>query len=367
MRNPLKLLIPNADLDSAFTFYYDETNNIRKFSVREKGFNSPLFESNFVIGGVVIDESKPDIGKLFSGLNLESSIKEVKLKHLAKGDFLSCLNSHKLNCFLRYLLENSFYIHYSNINLLYFSLADIVDSALLNSKTGTQLGLGFPHLLKNCLYKIAKLEIDSVIDLFYKFEYPNIKKCSVIPFIDALTELFEDYEDKPEFHLGLTSLKQILKKSKNKKSLPFIMDEEDYILMENFSGFYLRPLYTFKNSTHIFDKEDSIEDILNKFVIKDGDKVLQSYYFENSKDNLYIQASDIFIGLVGKLSTFINTNSPADIKNSIQNLSTFQSETLNVYFDLVKKAESKNFAFLHSIDSFEEASKLKLIYEMRKK
>lgn len=286
---------------------------------------------------------------------------------MAKGDFLPCLKSQKLNYFLRYLLDNNIYIHYSNINLLYFSIADIVDSALSNSKNATQLGLGFSHFLKNNLYKVAKLEIDSVIDLFYSFEYPNIKKESALPFIDALTELFEDYEDTIEFHLGLTSLKQILKESKKEKSLPFIMDEEDYILLNNFSGFYLRPIYTFKNSTHIFDKEDSIEGILSEFVLKDGDNVLQSYTFENSKDNLYIQASDIFIGLVGKMSRFINTSSPADIKSSIQNLNTYQLETLDIYLDLIKKSNSKNFAFLHSIDSFEEMSKLKLLSQMRNK
>ncbi|MEC4817924.1 MAG: hypothetical protein SAK29_32330, partial [Scytonema sp. PMC 1069.18] len=82
--------MPKADFDSAFTFFYDETNNIRKFYVRESDFNSS-FQSNFVLGGIVYDKSKPDIEKLFSELNLERSIKEVKLKHLAKGDFLSCL------------------------------------------------------------------------------------------------------------------------------------------------------------------------------------------------------------------------------------------------------------------------------------
>lgn len=366
MRDFQKRLIPNADLDSAFTFYYDETNNIIKFYVKERDFNSS-FQSNFVLGGVVYDESKPDIGKLFSSLNLQTSIQEVKLKYLAKGDFLSCLKSQKLNYFLRYLLDNNIYIHYSNINLLYYSIADIVDSALVNSEIATQLGLEFSHLLKNNLYKLAKLEIDSVIDLFYSFEYPNIKKESVIPFIDALTELFEDYEDTIEFHLGLTSLKQILKESKKEESLPFIMDEEDYILLNNFSGFYLRPIYLFKNSTHIFDKEDSIESLLSELVFKDGDDVLKSYSFENSKDNLYIQASDIFIGLVGKLSTFINTNSQADIESSIQNLSIYQLESLDIYLNLIKKSDSKNFALLHSIDSFEEMSKLKLLYQMRNK
>lgn len=42
--------IPNGDFDFAFIFYKDETNNIRKFYVKEDGFNYS-FDSNFVLGG----------------------------------------------------------------------------------------------------------------------------------------------------------------------------------------------------------------------------------------------------------------------------------------------------------------------------
>ncbi|MBW4578688.1 MAG: hypothetical protein KME42_03825 [Tildeniella nuda ZEHNDER 1965/U140] len=365
-RNLHKQLIPDADLDSAFKFYYDETNNFRKFYVKKSDFNYS-FQSNFVLGGVVYDESEPDIQRLFSQLNLQNSINEVKLKHLAKGDFLSCLKSHKLNSFLRYLLDNNIYIHYSSINLLYYSIVDIVDSACENSEIAIQLGREFSLFLKNNLYKLAKLEIESVVNLFYRFEYPNLKRESIIPFIDELIDLFEDYEDEAEFHIGLTSLKHILKESRRKVSLPLIMNEENFILLKNFSDFYLRPIYLFKNSNHIFDKENSIEDLLSKFVLKDGDKVLESYSFEDSKYNLHIQVSDVFIGLVGKLSTFINTHSRVDIENSIQHLSIFQLESLDIYLELIIKSHNKNFAFLHAIDSFEETSKTVLLYQMRNK
>lgn len=360
-----KLIPKGVDLESAFTFFYDETNNIRKFYVKESNFNSS-FQPNFVLGGVVYDKSEPDIEKLFSELNLESSIKEVKLKHIAKGEFLSCLKSHKLKYFLRYLLENNIYIHYSNVNFLYYSIVDIVDSAYAtNLKIATDLDYQFSLLIKNNLYKLAKLEIDAVVNLFYTFHYPNIKKESVLSFINAFTDLFKIYEYTDEFGTGLALLKQILKESKKQKSLPFIMDEEDFVLLKDFSNFYLRPIYLFKNSTHIFDREDTIRSILSEFIFCDGEKIVDCYSFEDSKDNLYIQASDIFVGLVGKLSTFINTHSRTDIENSIQNLSAFQVESLDLYLELVKKCDRKNIAFFHSIDSIEEMSKLRLLYQMR--
>ncbi|MEC4880939.1 MAG: hypothetical protein SAL70_06260 [Scytonema sp. PMC 1070.18] len=356
--------MPKADFDSAFTFFYDETNNIRKFYVRESDFNSS-FQSNFVLGGIVYDKSKPDIEKLFSELNLERSIKEVKLKHLAKGDFLSCLKSHKLKYFLRYLLDNNIYIHYSTVNLLYYSIVDIVDSTYVNSKTATELGYEFLLFLKNNLYKLAKLEIDAVVNLFYSFQYPNIKKESVLPFISALTDLFKNYEHTIEFRVGVAALKQILKESEKEKSLPFLMGEEDFVLLKDFSNFYLRPIYLFKNSLHIFDNEDVVKGLLSEFVLYDGEKMLESYSFENSKDNLYIQASDIFVGLIGKLSTFINTHSHADIEGSIKTLSASQLESLDIYLELVEKCNKKNFAFLHSVDSLEEMSKVALLHHVR--
>src|SRR5689334_18368316 len=98
LREIAKLLTPSADFDSSFTFYHDETNNIRKFYIKEYGFNHS-FTANFVLGGIVHEGISPDIKPLFDKLNLQKTIKEVKLKHIAKGEFLDCLKSEKLNYF----------------------------------------------------------------------------------------------------------------------------------------------------------------------------------------------------------------------------------------------------------------------------
>lgn len=52
IRKVTKMLSPTADFESEFTFYYDETNNIKKFYVRETDFNY-TYTSNFVLGGLV--------------------------------------------------------------------------------------------------------------------------------------------------------------------------------------------------------------------------------------------------------------------------------------------------------------------------
>ena len=363
IRRMTKMLVPTADFDSSFTFYYDETNNIRKFYVREIDFNSS-FHSNFVLGGLVHQGTQPDIKPLFDKLNLQNNIKEVKFKHIAKGEFIDCLKSEKLNCFLKYLSDNDLHIHYSSLNILYWSIADIVDSAIVNSEVAMKLDLNFANHLKNDLYKLAKLEIESVIELFYNSGYPNLKKNSVLEFIEELTSIFDEYIDTEEFHFGLESLRQILKEAKKKDSLPFIMDEEDHILIENFSQFYLRPIYLFKNSNHIFDNEVAISKIIANYKIIDGNKEIKNYSFVDSKSDLLVQASDIFIGLMGKFANYINTNSREKITNDFDSLSEKQLNNIYLLISLIKKSHNKNIAFLHWIDSYEELTKMNLIREI---
>jgi hypothetical protein len=213
IRKATKILARSADFDSAFTFYYDETNNIKKFYVRENNFNY-TFTANFVLGGLVHHGQAPDVQPLIDSFKQQKTAKEVKFKHIASGDFLDCLKSEKLKLFLQFVKDSNLYVHYSSLNILYWSIVDIVDSAIVSSESAQQLGPQFANNLKNDLYKLSRLKIESVIQLFYKYEYPNIKSESVLPFIEELTSLFNDYIDTQEYHFGLESLRQILKETK---------------------------------------------------------------------------------------------------------------------------------------------------------
>lgn len=365
IRDMVKAVTPRADFESSFTFYYDETNNIRKFYVKENDFNY-AFSSNFVLGGVVLEGDAPDLKQMFEGLNLQKSVKEVKFKHVANGNFLDCLTSNKLSYFLDYLLANNIFIHFSSVNILYYSIVDIVDSAIVSSEAAMELDHSFSLHLKNDLYKLAKIEIDSVVELFYRFEYPNIKKERLTSFIESLSSLFDRYLQTNEFHFGLESLRQILKEAKKKGSLPFIMDEEDFILLKDFSQFYMRPIYIFKNSTHIFDNEVSIAEILDNVQFKDGANLLKTYTFEDSKNSQLLQVSDVIVGLIGKLTNFFNTHSQDEIFQCMNSLTDMQANNIDMLLKLILKSNEKNVGFLHSIDSFEELSKMSLICDIRK-
>lgn len=343
-----------------YTFYYDETNNIRKFYIREQGFNDPE-HANFVLGGLMHGKTISDINQLMKGLKLQQSVKEIKLKNLAKGDFIECLKSEKLAFFLKWLLDSDLFVHYSSINILYYSVVDIVDSAIANSEAAGQLGIQFANMLKNDLYKLVVLEEEAVLELFYHYEYPNVKTELLRDFIDDLVSLFQEYEDTQEFHFGLTSLKQILKQSAKANEMAFITHEEDYILLKDFSHFYLEKLYLFKNSEHILDIEESIKPIIDKFEIMDHGEVISNYQFVDSKSNRYIQFSDVFIGLVGKFFTFINTHSRDEINQVVSSLNKLQFDSLKAYFSLIDKSDQLNPALLHNLMSYEDMDKMRFL------
>ncbi len=360
IRKVTKMMATAADFDTSFKFFYDETNNIKKFYVRENDFNFS-FKANFILGGLVYEGEEPDVQSLIESFKLQKSVTEVKFKHIANGDFLDCLKSQKLKLFLDFVMNSKFYAHYSSLNILYWAIVDIVDSAIANSPTAIKLGPNYSNRLKNDLYKLSRLEIDSVIEIFYKFEYPNIKPDKVLSFIDSLTSIFEKYIDTEEYHYGLESLRQILKEAKKKNSLPFVMDEEDFILLKDLTHFYLKPIYLFKNSQHIFDKEDSIEESIKEYRILDGHQEIKNYSFVDSESSQFVQLSDVFVGIMGKLSYYLNTSSRENISGDMESLNEIQKENINLLISVIDKSNNKNIGFLHSTDSYEEMSKLEII------
>ena len=366
VRKLTKMMAPTADFETSFTFFYDETNNIKKFYVRENDFNY-TFTANFILGGLVYEGNAPDVQPLIDSFKLQKTATEVKFKHIAKGTFLDCLKSDKLTLFFDFTLNSNLFVHYSSLNILYWAIVDIVDSAVANSEAALKAGPQFINHLKNDLYKLSRLEIDSVIALFHHFEYPNVKKEKIIPFIEALTSLFDPYLETDEFHFGLESLRQILKESKKKGSLPFVMDEEDYILLKDLSQFYLRPIYLFKNSTHVFDNEDSISETLQDFKILDGKEEINNYSFIDSKSSQLIQLSDVFVGIMGKLSKYLNTSTRVEIETDFNGLTETQNKNIDLLIDIIDKSHNKNIAFIHSTDSFEEMSKMDEIRKKRNK
>ena len=86
IRNSTIELSNLSGMDDTYTFYYDETNNSRKFRITEKDFNSSKDE-DFVIGGLVYEGEGREfnLNELFQSFKLQANVKEVKRQHIAPG------------------------------------------------------------------------------------------------------------------------------------------------------------------------------------------------------------------------------------------------------------------------------------------
>lgn len=355
LRELHKSMFDLKGLDSNLTFYYDETNNIRKYYLKEDKFNESI-KTNFILGGLVLEGNQDfEVKPLFDSFGLQSNVVEVKLKNLAKGNFIECLNSVHLQSIFTCLLKNEISIHYSSLNFLYFSFVDIIDSLI--QATSIHFEPFYNRALKNDFHICVKKNLELFIEILYKFEYPNLKSENVLPFIEKLIEIFNN---EPK-NIGNRTILMLLNKSKNKEELAFIMGENSHQLIENFTQFYSRTIYLFLNSKHFFDKEDSIEPLLNDLNLTNQNIKLENYSFIESKNNHFIQLSDIIVGLIGKFYNFINENEFHDIKNQLDKISPNQINTLMQFYQVLEFSELKNNAYIFLSISNEEIEKINYI------
>jgi len=358
-RDALKSMNPHCDFDSNFIFYYDESNNPRKVHIENGVFNSP-HNKNFILGGIVTKSTFPDFTNLSNRLKLQKTVNEVKFKHIAQGDFFSCLNSQKLNTFLKFFLDEDISIHFYSVNILYFGLVDIIESIIPDEH------INYHFLLKNILYKLVKIDVDSVIPILRKYAYPNIKKDKFSDFSKEFLDIVLTRKIDPQFNYIVDIIKSSLTKSAKMQTLQFITNEKDHTLIDNFFHFYQDRITTFINSNHTFDHELKIEEKFNEIEFLDGKNILSNYTFLDSPNEVKIQVSDVICGIIGKLYEFVNNIDIDNLFNSLENFNTLQKENIVSLFQLIQKSENKNPAFIHIFQSLDDITIIRNIHEWTK-
>ena len=73
-----------------------------------KSINIENSDFNFVLAGVVApcEDTNFNYEEFKKEIRLQENAEEIKLKYLAKGDFLNCLNSKKLLTFFEFLYNH---------------------------------------------------------------------------------------------------------------------------------------------------------------------------------------------------------------------------------------------------------------------
>lgn len=355
-----EIRIPQAELQGLplcgerWTFYYDETGNCRKLVLKDSGVNAPsALREDFVLGGVLLGEGQePDIENFFESLDLKNKNKmpEVKFLHLVQKetDLLTILERPNVQRMLDWLIDNKVDIHYATLNNLYYILADIVDSAIYI----------FPELLskpsliftmKDGLYRFAAEKQEELLTLLYRYEYPNIAREQMPLFAEELSDMMRDSSLSEDFYLE--TLRQLLATAGKRRELPFLEDEESYMLIESYVSLYLSRCSAFKYARHIFDNEPYVEKRLRAMELTDNGRAFQNYEFLDSKSSRYIQLSDMVVGLLGKTFQWLDAMPEHAIRSVRRVLNEKQLSAICKINVLVDRSDRRNPMLIQNVNS----------------
>lgn len=348
------------NMDNVYTFYYDETNNIRRFHIAQNGLNIKEPQI-FVLAGIVYKGSKRDlkVDKLKQRLELQKSTVDMKLKHLSRGDFLEILKSKKIEIFFQWILEENLLIHYYAMDIFYYAIVDIIDSVLFCDRKYSSL-IPNHFVIKNDLYKIFSVDIGNTINIFKNYSYPDINKHKKTDFIKEIKNLLERNSDlipNDNFHM----LRNVLEYAIKLNTLPFIEDNEPYILIKDFAYFYMIKILIFKNSFHIFDDEKNVEELINTKLFINEEQSIKNYKFVNSKYETGIQIADIIAGLLGKYFNLLRYTDIRELKKLVSNFTQQQKNNLVALNKIMDYSYAESQGFLHFLVSLEDIEKSKIL------
>lgn len=341
-----------TEADTEYTIYYDETNNIRRLHVRSDGLNVREPKC-FVVGGVAHHgTARPLVlNELRTALRVQANASEIKLKHVATGEFLDLLDNPRLEVFLSWLVEQGLFVHYSVLDPLYWSIVDIVDSILTKSRESTLLVL---HLqLKNDLYMVLRHDYDGTVDIFQRYRYPDVGRERRAAFLAELFDLLETRRDMLE-NFNYMMLKGALQIAQQLDALPYLEDETPNVLIEGFAPLYVQRLCLFKNSQHILDVEDVVGEHLERTPFTDGDHRFRHFRFAVSHDETGIQVADIVTGLLGKFFSFVCATDDAELVAVRRTFGRQQQRNLELLKMLLDNSIAENKAFAHFVLSLRD-------------
>jgi hypothetical protein len=352
-----------SGLDRPFTFHYDETNNIRRLHLTPEGLNVRAPHC-FVLGGVVHVGPAPalefeDLRRAFA---LQKSSLELKLEQLGKGDFLALLDAPKVGTFLQWLTDAGAFVHFHVLDPLYWSLVDVIDS-ILDEHDSERLSM-FGPMLKNDLYAVLRVDIAQTAEFLGRHAYPDVGPARRGAFIGELLELVQAREDRlPDFNFQM--LKGVLQIATRLDRLPYLEDESPNILIAGFGAFYLHRLALFKHATHVLDIERTIKDYLASVAPNDGGTALANYRFVDSRTAPWVQVSDAFTGLLGKMFVFVGGHDRRAIIAALAGMNGRQRAALTVLNTLIERSIGECPAFSHHVLAVEDQERAAVILGFR--
>lgn len=367
----------NIEVDDRYRLYYDESNNMRVFLLREGMYNidndpnqkiSPIF----VLAGIALKEGQSglDFEGLQNSLRLQKSAGELKFRNIVsmkasftpRQAFKFTLGNRSVLNILSWLIENDVSIHSFSINTAFWSCLDIIEDLLFFGADEEELLS--QHYFKDCLYKLIKSDKVGYINLLNRFGYPKIEKKQATPFLWALYEFNQvawgklipkdlknsdpDSDCAHLMKLGLFFYKRLMR---NVEDLEFalVYDQDEKVLIGDFSSFYVNRISTFPASEHFLDDEDKVEPLIDSAFCAMGRSDKYSYSFVNSADSLQVQVADCIAGVFRVLLAYLEDATLEDVKLFLKGFNAMEAKTFSKLKQLLESSIDECGLLFHSV------------------
>ena len=333
--------------DDVMTFYYDETGNCGKLILTDDGVNDETaLECDFILGGVAFDgeQCPADTGQLLQDLKLQSSIKELKFRHMTRGgkSFLEFMGNSRVTTYMEWLHNSGLYIHYATVNSLYYGLVDLVDS-IWEYRPEFAFNFEWVQYLKSELYNFCIEYLDEVLPLLYKYQFPNISREDKRAFCFFFCDFIQSYnDDTTEAGFGMEVLRQMLKDVGRHGDISLLYDNDSNILVSEYYAFYLSRCYTYKNAKHYFDFEKVIKAKMDETELMNNSVPFKNYEFVESKEIELIQISDVFVGVLSRVFRYLDNITVDDIEEIDRVKHAQAIENLQKLHELIIRADRKH-------------------------
>lgn len=158
---------------------------------------------------------------------------------------------------LSWIDKSPFYIHYTNVNNLFYTLVEIFDS-IVEFDEISEFGYDY-FKLKSVFYYMFEGKADTLQALMFKYKYPNIQKEEIGSFCNDLLFLLgrrREMREEEKFLAGM------LARAAELDELIFLHENDDYVMQDNYVEFYIDPIRKYQKSKHIFDEETTVQDMV---------------------------------------------------------------------------------------------------------
>lgn len=353
--------ISSTQLESKYYMYFDETNNVKKLNANKNTeqnriLNIDNVKEHFILGGIATKEQDAPISleelKSITRIKQGPQMQEIKSHNIMEGDFLNAIKAPKLTPILELIKQNHWFIHFSDVNLLYYSLVDIIDSLVYNSSYSSMIWNQYVFFgIKDELYRIFNKHLDENLDVLMSFDYPDVKKENLHAFRIFLANMIRRYYTEGGEINNLTALfvKVLIDSDMNNRDLVFVQDEKKGILIDSFKHFYSTRICEFTSSVLTLDNEGDIVASLQENPISMNGLKLTNYTFVDSKSNTFIQISDIVVSIIAKYLEFVDDDWK-NVKNELDKLSGVSLKNLSILNEILLYSDSENKLFFEQVE-----------------